>query len=171
MGETSTAEAEKNDGTTLLLPSDTDILIRRDFAAPAGLVFEALSKPELVKRWWAPRSRGAIVSVEVDFRVGGEWRFVMRTHRGAEVGFSGHYLEIESPTRIVHTEAFDAFPDAVATVTVTLTERAGKTTMESLSRYPSKAVRDQVVASGMESGMRESMRQLSDVVLGRAGNH
>lgn len=92
----------------------------------------------------------------------------MRSNRGLEVGFSGRYLEIESPTRLVYTEAFDPFPDAVAIVTATLTERDEKTTLSSLTRYPSRAVRDQVVASGMEPGMRESMRQLSEVVASQA---
>lgn len=164
MDETRAVEGKPHDGTTLSLPSDTDLLITREFAAPARLVFDALTRPEHVRRWWAPRSRGSIVSVELDFRVGGRWRFVMRANRGHEFGFSGRYLEIAAPTRLVYTEAFDAFPDTAATVTVTLTERAGTTTMASLSRYPSQAVRDQVVASGMESGMRESMLQLSEVV-------
>jgi len=155
---------EANDGTTLELPSDTDILITRAFAAPAARVFDALTKPELVRRWWAPQSHGAIVSVEIDCRVGGKWRYVMKTRTGMEVGFSGSFLEIVRPTRLVNTEAFDPFPDAVATVTVTLTERAGMTTMTSHSRYPSRAVRDQVIESGMEHGMRESMVQLTGVV-------
>ena len=155
---------DANDGTALELPSDTEMLITRAFAAPARLVFEALTKPEHVRRWWAPRSRGAIVSVEIDCRVGGKWRYVMKTLRGMEVGFSGTYLELERPTKIVNTEAFDPFPNAVATVTVALTERGNTTTMTSLSRYPSKAVRDQVIESGMEPGMRESMVQLTEVL-------
>lgn len=151
------------DGTTLELPSDREILITRSFAAPASLVFDAITKPELIRRWWAPRSRGEMLVCEVDLRVGGRWRFVMRASKGQEVGFSGEFFSI-SPTEIVQSEIFDPFPDAPARVTVTLTERGGTTVLTNRSLYPSKEVRDMVIASGMESGMRESMLQLSDVV-------
>ena len=154
-----------SDGTALELPSDREILITRSFDAPAPLVFEVLSRPEHVRRWWAPRSLGVSLDVcEIDFRVGGAWRFVMI--RGGErlPAFYGTYLEIDAPHRVVNTETFEPYPDARSTVTVTLTEKAGRTTMTSRSLYPSKEVRDQVIASGMERGMRESMIQLSAVV-------
>lgn len=155
--------AEQRDGTTLELPADREILITRTFDAPARLVFVALTRPEHVRRWWAPKSRGEMVSCEIDFRVGGKWRYVMRA-RGFEIGFSGTFLEIEAPTRVVQTEIFDPFPDAPSTVTVLLAERDGKTTLTCRSVYPSKEVRDQVIASGMEGGMRESYLQLTAVV-------
>ena len=157
------------DGTTLELPSEREILITRSFPAPADLVFEALTKPEHVRRWWAPRSRGELLRCEIDFRVGGSWRYVMRTTQGVEVGFSGKFMEIEVPTRVVQTEIFDPFPDAAAIVTVRLSERAGYTTLTSRSLYPSQAVRDQVIASGMEGGMRESYRQLTEIVQSLTG--
>lgn len=158
--------ADATDGTKLELPTDREILITRSFDAPARIVFEAITRPEHVRRWWAPKSRGEMLVCEVDVRVGGAWRYVMRTTRGMEVGFSGKILELEPPTRIVQTEIFDPFPDAVSVVTVTLTEVKGKTTLTSRVLYPSKEVRDQVLASGMEHGMRESYRQLTDVVAG-----
>src|SRR5687767_13400300 len=130
------SEQQVNDGTTLELPSDREILISRTFDAPARLVLEALTKPEHVKRWWAPRSLGvSLVVCEIDFRVGGKWRFVMEREGQPLPGFSGEYLEIEAPTRIVQTEVYDPFPDAGATVTVTLTERSGRTTMQNRSVY------------------------------------
>ncbi|APR85012.1 Putative glutathione S-transferase-related transmembrane protein [Minicystis rosea] len=153
-----------NDGTTLELPSDREILITRSFSAPTHLVFEAMTRPEHVKRWWSPRSRGVMLVCDIDLRVGGGYRYVMRTNDGMEVGFSGKYLEIDAPHRVVQTEVFDPFPDSPAMVTVTLTEHAGTTKLASLSRYPSKEVRDMVISTGMESGMRESMLQLSEVV-------
>jgi uncharacterized protein YndB with AHSA1/START domain len=158
-----------NDGTTLELPSDREILITRSFAAPARIVFEAITKPEHVRRWWAPRSRGEMLLCEIDFRVGGSWRYVMRATQGFEVGFSGKFLEIEAPYRLVQTEIFDPFPDAASVVTVVLTESGGKTILTSRSLYPSQEIRDQVIATGMEDGMRESYRQLTEVVtaLGR----
>jgi uncharacterized protein YndB with AHSA1/START domain len=153
-----------NDGTKLELSSDREILITRVFKAPARLVFEAMTKPEYIRRWWAPKSRGEMLTCEVDFRVGGKWRYTMRANRGFEVGFSGTFLEIDAPTRVVQTEIFDPFPDAASTVTMLLVETAGETTMTVRSLYPSKEVRDQVIASGMEDGMRESYRQLTEVV-------
>ncbi|MBL8717691.1 MAG: SRPBCC family protein [Myxococcales bacterium] len=153
-----------DDGTQLELPTDREILITRSFAAPARIVFEAITRPEHVRRWWAPRSRGEMLVCEVDFRVGGGWRYVMRTNSGMEVGFSGKFLEIEAPLRVVQTEIFDPFPDAASVVTVTLREAAGRTTLESRILYPSREVRDQVIATGMEHGMRESYRQLTEVV-------
>lgn len=153
-----------DDGTQLELPTDREILITRSFAAPARIVFEAITRPEHVRRWWAPRSRGEMLVCEVDFRVGGGWRYVMRTNSGMEVGFSGKFLEIEAPLRVVQTEIFDPFPDAASVVTVTLREAAGRTTLESRILYPSREVRDHVIATGMEHGMRESYRQLTEVV-------
>jgi len=159
-----TIDNSMTDGTTLELPSDREILITRTFDAPARLVFEAITRPEHVRRWWAPRSRGEMLTCEVDLRVGGAWRYVMRANDGMEVGFSGKFLELHAPTRIVQTEIFDPFPDAVSVVTVTLTESGGRTELQSRILYPSKEVRDQVVATGMEHGMRESYRQLADVL-------
>ena len=161
---TEKASEPGQDGTTLELPSDREILITRSFDAPARIVFEAFTRPEHVRRWWAPRSRGEMLQCDIDFRVGGAWRFLMRARGGFEVGFSGVFLEIEAPHRVVQTENFDPFPDSPSTVTVLLAERAGTTTLTSRSLYPSKEIRDQVIASGMESGMRESMLQLTELV-------
>ena len=155
-----------NDGTTMTLVGDSEIHIARTFDAPARLVWAAVHKPENVKRWWAPASRGTMTVCEIDFRVGGGWKFQMKTVRGDVVGFHGSYLEIDAPHRVVNTEIFDPFPDAGSTVTVTLVEKDGKTTMKQRCIYPSKEVRDMVVSTGMEDGMRESLRQLSGVVDG-----
>lgn len=152
------------DGTRVELPTDCEIRVTRTFAAPARLVFEAMSRPELVRRWWAPRTRGEMTVCEIDFRVGGAWRSVMKTNHGMEVGFSGKYLEIDAPHRIVHTEIFDPFPDVVSIITTTLEEHQDTTRFTSVIRYPSKEIRDQVIATGMEDGMREAYRQLDEVV-------
>jgi uncharacterized protein YndB with AHSA1/START domain len=90
---------------------------------------------------------------------------MMRTREGHfEVGFSGEYLAIEPMSRIVNTEVFDPFPDAAATVVVELAERDGVVVMTSTSTYPTAVIRDQVIATGMEGGMRESLLQLTAVV-------
>ncbi|HEX2734939.1 MAG TPA: SRPBCC family protein [Polyangiaceae bacterium] len=150
--------------TQLQLVGDTDIVITHSFAAPAEVVFEAITDPEHVKRWWAPKSRGEMLICEMDVRVGGKWRHVMRTNSGFEAGFSGEYREIAAPHRIVCTEVFDPFPQVVSLVTVTLEERAGVTTLTNHVSYPSREVRDQVLATGMEHGMRESYRQLHELI-------
>lgn len=159
-----TPETDRQDGTTLELPADDEIRISRTFDAPARIVWEAVTTPEHIRRWWAPKSRGEMTECAVDLRVGGAWRFVMRTNGGMEVAFYGTYREITAPTRIVQTEIFAPFPDTIAIVTLTLTEEAGRTKLVSRSVYPSKAIRDQVIASGMESGMRESYRQLTALI-------
>lgn len=158
------SSSQPQDGTTLSLPSAREILITRSFRAPARLVLAALTQPEHVRRWWTPQSCGEMAVCEIDFRVGGKWRYVMRLKDGQESGFSGTFLEISAPHRIVQTEIFDPFPEAPSTVTVELHERDGVTVLTSRALYPSEEVRDQVIASGMEHGMRESYQQLSAVV-------
>lgn len=153
----------RHGSAVLTLPSDTDILIKRVFDAPARLVFKALTTPELVKRWWGYATSEWRVC-EVDFRVGGKWRFVI-FDQGMEVGFNGEYKEIEAPHHMVHTEAYEGAPGSPPGVlTTTLDERDGVTTMTVLCRYPSKEIRDTVIGSGMESGMQVSYDRLEDLV-------
>ena len=150
--------------TTVTLEGEGDIVIRRSFDAPLTLVFEALHKPEHVRRWWCPSTRGEMTVCEIDFRVGGRWRFMMKTLDGSDVGFSGTYLEIDAPARVVQTEVFDPFPESPSTVTLTLAAQGPRTLMTQHVRYPSREVRDMVLATGMEDGMRESLVQLAAVV-------
>jgi uncharacterized protein YndB with AHSA1/START domain len=144
------------------LPSDTQILITREFDAPAALIYRAWTTPELVRRWWAG-DKGQVVSAEVDLRVGGTWRYVMTANAGFEVAFHGEYLELEPGRRIVSTEVFEGMPDAAATSTMTLTEEDGRTTMTILVQHASKENRDAHVNSGMEGGMQTSLAMLEDV--------
>ena len=152
------------DTTDLRLPSDCEIEIVRSFDAPCEVVFDAISRPENVRRWWAPQSRGTMHQCEIDLRVGGSWRFSMHNRAGTEVGFSGTYLELASPAKIVQTEIFDPFPDTVSMVSLTLEAKDGGTKLSNCIRYPSKEIRDQVLASGMELGMRESYQQLAYLI-------
>src|ERR1700726_4674635 len=113
------------------LPTDTQILITRDFNAPKHLVYRAWTSPELIKRWWSG-DRGEVTSAEVDLRVGGRWRYVMTANGGFEGGFHGGYREIIPNERIVSTEIYEGVPDgeaSAATVTHTFTERGGRTTL------------------------------------------
>jgi uncharacterized protein YndB with AHSA1/START domain len=147
---------------TLTLPAEAQILITREFDAPARLVFRAYTTPELVKRWWAGR-RGVMRSAEIDLRVGGEWRWVMDAHSGHEVGFHGVYREVVPDERLVFTEVYEGAPDAEALVTVTFAEHAGRTQLSILMELPSREVRDAIVASGMEEGAREGLELLEQV--------
>ena len=146
------------------LPSDTEILITREFDAPRHLVWRAWTEPELIRRWWAG-DRGTVTIAEVDLRVGGSWRYVMIADGDFEVGFRGEFREIVPHERIVNTEVFEAMPDNGALCVVTFTEHDGRTTLEQLSRFPSKEIRDAVIDSGMEGGMQESMDELEKVAV------
>jgi uncharacterized protein YndB with AHSA1/START domain len=148
--------------TTLTLPAEAQILITREFDAPARLVYRAYTTPELVQRWWAGR-RGTMRSADIDLRVGGEWRWVMDAHSGHEVGFHGVYREIVPDERLVFTEVYEGAPDAEALVTVTFAEADGRTTLSILMELPSREVRDAIVASGMEQGAEEGMELLEQV--------
>ena len=146
-------------------PSDTEITLTRLFDAPRHLVFEAMSKPEHIKRWWGNLGDGYSVPVcEVDLRVGGKWRFVNR-HPQGEAEFYGVYKEINPPARVVFTEIFAPFPDAESIVTTVLTEEGGKTRLTATSKYPSKEVRDMVLGTGMERGAALSYDRLDEVAM------
>ncbi len=116
-----------------------------------------------MKRWWAG-DRGEVTEAQIDLRIGGRWRWVMTANGGFEVAFSGEYLEIDRPQRLVKTEVFELVPDAEAVSTTTFDESDGTTTMKILARYPSKEHRDAAIASGMEGGLQTSFNQLEELV-------
>lgn len=149
---------------TVATPSDQEIRMTRLFDAPRHLVFEAMTKPEHVRRWWGCLGEGYSVPVcEIDFRPGGRWRFVNRHPKG-EAAFHGEYQEIAPPSRVVFTEVFEEFPDTVSVVTAELSDENGKTRLTATVRYPSKEVRDMVIASGMSTGAGISYDRLEDLV-------
>lgn len=149
---------------TVTLPSDTQILIVREFDAPVPLVWKAWTTPELVKRWWCGE-RGEMTLAEIDFRVGGSWRYVMIADGGFEVAFNGEYREIDRYERIVNTEVFEGMPDARALVTNTFVDLGDRARMEMLIDHASKEARDGHLNSGMEGGMQEAMDRLEQVAL------
>lgn len=149
------------------LPSETQILITREFNAPKHLVFKAYTTPDLIKRWWAGE-RGEVTIAEVDLRVGGTWRYVLIADGGFEVGFHGEYREVVPNERLVSTEIFEGVPDGDASPginTNTFTEADGRTTLSLLCDYPSKQIRDMIIDSGMEGGMQEGMDQLEQIAV------
>lgn len=153
-------------GTAVVtLPSDTQIRITRDFAAPRNLVYRAWTTPDLVKRWWAGQ-RGEVTLVEIDLRVGGTWRFVMVTPDGFEVAFHGEYRELVENERMVFTEVYEGMPEGEALNTMTFTERDGRTRMDMLVQHSCREHRDAHIESGMEGGMQEAMDLLERVAAG-----
>jgi uncharacterized protein YndB with AHSA1/START domain len=154
----------KNTGTlTVTTPTDREVVLTRVFDAPRQMVFDAFTKPELLKRWFGPRGWSLVVC-EVDLKVGGEFRFVLRGPDGRDMGMRGVYREIAPPDRSVHMETFDDFPGAESQVTTVLVERDGKTTFTATVRYPSQEVRDAVIQSGMEHGAAESYDKLAELL-------
>jgi uncharacterized protein YndB with AHSA1/START domain len=152
---------------TVTLPTDDQILIRREFDAPKHLVFQAFTTPELVKRWWHAK-RGEMTVAEIDLRVGGRWRYAMVTEDGVEVAFHGEYREIVPNERIVSTEVYEGAPQSEGpeqgTVnTATFAETDRRTTLTILVQAPSKDVRDAIIESGMEEGLQDALDLLEEV--------
>jgi uncharacterized protein YndB with AHSA1/START domain len=150
----------------LTTPSDLEIAMTRDFDAPRDLVFEALTKPELVKRWLLGPDGWSMPICEIDLKVGGTFRYVWRRDEdGSEMGMSGVYREILRPERIVATEKFDQpwYPGEAVGTTV-LVEKNGRTTLTNTVRYESKEIRDGVLKSGMEDGVSKSYDRLAELV-------
>jgi uncharacterized protein YndB with AHSA1/START domain len=157
------ASSVANSGTfQVTTPSDREITLTRLFDAPRHLVFEAMTRPEHVRRWWGMLdSRYTVIVCEIDLRVGGAWRFVGRGPRG-EYAFHGVYREIAPPARLVYTELFEPHPDE-SLVTTTLVEEDQKTRMTVTASYPTKDVRDAVLKTGMEHGAAKSYDHLEEV--------
>jgi uncharacterized protein YndB with AHSA1/START domain len=161
----SASNAKTSPTLIITTPSDLEILMTRVFDAPRHLVFEALTKPEHIARWWGPRGTSVPVC-EVDFRPGGAWRQVLRMANGQEVVFKGVYIEIVPPERFVATECFDepSVGRPEWTTTLTLEEHDGKTTMRSRVLHKTKANRDGHLNSGMERGATETFDRLAELL-------
>jgi uncharacterized protein YndB with AHSA1/START domain len=145
--------------------SEREFVVTRTFNAPARIVFEAWTKPELMKRWWVPKSTGmSLLSCELDVRVGGTYRLVFRHDAFPEpMAFFGRYLEVTPFSRLVWTN--EEAGDAGQVTTVTLDEKAGKTLLVMHDLYPSKEALDGAIASGSTSGMPEALEQLDELLV------
>ena len=157
--------------TTLERTSDRELLVTRTFNAAAHIVFEAFTKPEFVRRWWAPKSWHAeIVSCDADVQVDGRYRYVFRQEKRGEMAFSGIYREVTPPARLVYLEQFEPTAQGAevcpigSIVTVTFDDDSGRTRFTSRSHFPAKAVLDMVLGAGMEIVKRETMDQLDALV-------
>jgi uncharacterized protein YndB with AHSA1/START domain len=146
--------------------SDRELVVTRTFNAPAHIVFEAWTKPELLKRWWAPKSFGvSLFECDQDLRVGGAYRFAFgRDPKNPEV-FSGRYLEVDPPSRLVLTQLYERMSDVGdVVVTAAFEESAGRTRLTLRQLFPSKEALEGALASGMERGMRGTLDQLDELV-------
>lgn len=159
--------ATRPQSAVVTLPSDTEILIARSFEAPRSLVWDALTTPRHLLRWWGP-TWCPLVACEIDFRPGGTWRYQSVSADGTDFAWHGTYSEIITDERIDTTEVFEGFPDAVSLNTMTLTETDGVTTLHTLVRHSSKEHRDCHVQSGMEGGMQETMDRLDSLLASAA---
>ena len=146
-------------------PTEREIAMTRLFDAPRNLVFEAYTKPELVKRWLGVHAGWTFAVCEIDLRVGGAYRFVWRGPGGAEMGMRGVYREVVRPERIVATEAFDqSWYPGEAVSTLLLVQQGDKTTLTLTVRYESRAARDVVLKSPMESGVAAGFDKLEELL-------
>ena len=145
-------------------PSDREIQLTRLFDAPPRLVYEAMTRPEHIRRWWGRLTpEHSVIECDVDLRVGGAWRFVGRGPQG-DYAFHGVYRELAPPGRAVFTEIFEPFPDVESVVTSLLTEEGGKTRLTATVIYPSLQVRDMVVNTGMAGGAAISYDRLEELM-------
>jgi uncharacterized protein YndB with AHSA1/START domain len=141
------------------------LVITRSFAAPATLVYEAMTNPEHIRQWWGA-GHGEVTTCEVDLRVGGRWHFAQRTPGGEEVSFSGEYRELDPPGRLVHTEVFDTIQSPESIVESSFTENQGVTTLRAVITYDSPETVEMVLATGMEVGLNDSYDALERVAEG-----
>ena len=155
---------------TITKSGDRDLVMTREFDAPRKLVYDAHTKPELVRQWLLGPPGWTMPVCDMDVRVGGSYRWVWRKEKdGAEMGMGGVYREVKAPERIVNTERFDeAWYPGEALNTLVLVEQGGRTTLTQTMRYESPAAREAVLKSDMERGVNASYDRLDDVLAAAA---
>ncbi len=164
MDERKGSEIKPANGTTVERKSERELVVTRTFQGPARILFDAWTRPELIQRWWVPKSCGvSFVSCEADVRTGGTYRFVFR-HASSEqpMAFFGRYVEVIPPSRLVWTK--DEGDEGGAVTTVTFEERGGETLVVMHDLYPSKEALDDAIASGSTGGTGEQFEQLDQVL-------
>jgi uncharacterized protein YndB with AHSA1/START domain len=159
-------EGTMKSGTTVERGSERERVVTRMFDGPARIIFDAWTHPELLKRWWAPRSLGvSLFECESDLRVGGTYRYAFgRDPKNPEV-FSGRYIEVQPHTRLMLTQLYERMREAgEAVVTVTFEESNGRTRLTLHRLFPTKEALDGAVGAGMERGMRDTFDQLETLI-------
>lgn len=156
-------EVQNPRAMTMTLPSELEISLARDFAAPRSLVFEAWTQREHVVRWWGCGLMTMPVC-DIDLRVGGAWRYVLLMPNGKEYGFHGVYQDIVPNARLVHTYVYEEFPECESVTTVTFEEHEGITRVTETILHPTVEARDGHLQSGMEDGAGESLQRLAELL-------
>ncbi len=155
-------DAKVRNALKVTTPSDREIVLRRTFDAPRHLVFASMTRPEHVRQWYG-RGSMTLTVCEIDLRVGGAYRFTMRTPDGVHHTLQGTYREITPPDRIVFTEGYvtEGFKSEEALVTSVFTEIDGKTTLTATVLHASRENRDRHLNAGMEAGAGETYDRLA----------
>lgn len=153
------------------LPSDTEVLVKRSFDAPATLVWRAYMEPDLLRLWCTGPPNWSMPVCDMDMRAGGEYKWRWRNDEdGMEFGFTGEVLEVVPHSKLVHTQAFDpgnmgiSMGGEPAIITVTFDEIDGITNVATTIKYASQADRDAALATGMTDGMETSYSRLDEVL-------
>ena len=149
--------------TTLTLPSDREILMTRKFDAPREIVWEAITDPDLIPKWWGFRRDKTEVK-KMDVRPGGKWQFITDTSGGEKVDFHGEYREVVAPQKLVYTFLVGDMPPGSGFVEITLVEQDGVTELRDRGVFSSREERDAVIATGMEAGARETYERLAELL-------
>ena len=152
--------------TTLTLPSDREILMTRKFDAPREIVWETITDPDLIPRWWG-FARDTTEVKKMDVRPGGQWRYITRTSGGEVIDFHGEYREVKRPEKLVYTFLFGDMEPGEGFVEITLVEQGGVTELRDRGYFNSKEERDAVIATGMEIGARETYERLAELLATR----
>jgi uncharacterized protein YndB with AHSA1/START domain len=153
---------DRHGSAVIELPNDLDVVITREFDAPIALVFDVLTKPEHVSKWFAPRGC-EMKECSIDLRVGGNYHQVFVTGDGNECSFRGTYLEVEPPTRTVETWVFEGRPHLDAVETMDLHEAHGVTKLATTLTFRDKASRDEDIQGGFD-GVQNSFDQMADLL-------
>lgn len=158
-------DAKKNNPTVLSLPSENEILIVRAFRAPKAAVFDAWSKPEHLRRWF-PCVTLTMPVCDIDFRVGGKWRRVLRdAEHGVDHATSGEFIEIARPGRMVFTEVYEPVPGSDHLVTLTFEDGAdGATLFTQRFTHRSQELRDAHLRAGLENGLEAAFESLAQLL-------
>lgn len=151
------------DTVTITTPTDREVVVTRAFDALAAMVFDALTKPEILKKWYGQEGWEMVVC-DVDLKVGGKWRFVSRLPGGKEIGQLGVYREIEPGKRLVNTENWEDWEAGECLVTTDLDEQGGKTLLTTTTLFPTREVRDFILKSGFEGSVSVFYDRLSEVL-------
>ncbi|MEW5992281.1 MAG: SRPBCC family protein [Chloroflexota bacterium] len=150
--------------TTTERTSDRELVVTRTFNAPARIVFEAWTKPELFKRWWVPKSMGvSLLTCEMEVRVGGKYRLVFGNDGQTVMEVFGRYIEVTPHSRLVWTN--DEGDEGGAVTTLTFEEKGGQTLLVKHDLYPSKQALDGELASGAAEGLPEQLEQLDELLV------